>query len=283
MRQDIHEWHSLLDTVGASGSQCSAGGGIAVVGMKRMNFKRCFLLGVLFLSFSGIGQAQQFSGDNQWVAPYGVGTFVATVGEEYSQLYAIASLVPEWEFNAQFTFYYDDPRDNTESYTASSFYVKRRLKENEAQTSGYAFLAGTGLFPEHVEHDEVNAALDSWWAMGVATYSFADDRVLWDILPGVTYNTNRSGSSKNAWGFTYSTRLAIYDVIPQSAIVAEVFGTAGEAYAKPNYRVGVRWESPKVIVAATYADAFDGSGGAGFEIGVMYLTDAIFCIRSCSR
>ena len=33
------------------------------------------------------GNAQQFNGDNQWVAPHGVATLVGTVGEEYSQAY----------------------------------------------------------------------------------------------------------------------------------------------------------------------------------------------------
>ncbi len=237
----------------------------------------------LLASLALPGHAQQFSGDNQWVAPYGVGTFVGTVGEEYSQFYAIASLVPEWEFNAQFTHYYDDPRDNTDSYTATSLYVKRRLQENDAQTAGYAFLAGTGMFPEHLEQGQRNAALDSWWAMGVATFNFADDKVLWDILPGVTYNTDHGDQGEDAWGFTYTTRLAIYGVIPQSAIVAEAFGTAGEAYAEPSYRFGVRWEGKKWIVAATYSDAFDGSGGAGFELGIMYLTEPRFCFGGCRR
>lgn len=239
------------------------------------------IIAILLSTFSLIGHAQQFAGDNQWVAPHGVGTFVATAGEEYSQLYAVASLVPEWEFNLQLTHYYDDPRDETDSYIASGLFVKRRLQENDAQTAGYAFLAGTGMFPEHLEQGQRNAALDSWWVSGVATYNFANDKVLWDILPGVTYNTDHGDEGGNAWGFTYTSRLAIYDVIPQSAIVAEVFGTAGEAYAEPSYRVGVRWESPKWIVAATYSDAFDGSGGAGFEIGLMYLTEPRFCFGGC--
>lgn len=239
--------------------------------------------GLCLAVFANSAQAQQFYGDNQWVAPHGVGTFVATVGEEYSQLYAIASLVPEWEFNAQFTHFYDDPEDRSDSYTATGFYVKRRLQENDAQTAGYAFLAGTGFFPEHVAQGERFSALDSWWAMGVATYNFADDRVLWDILPGVTYNTDQGEEGDNAWGFSYGSRLAIYDIVPQSAVVAEVWGTAGEAYAKPSYRFGVRWEGKKWIVAATYSDAFDGSGGAGFELGIMYFTDPRFCFGGCKR
>jgi len=59
--------------------------------------------------------------------------------------------------------------------------------------------------------------------------------------------------------------------------VAEVFGTAGEAKSDPRYRFGVRWESKKLVIAATYSDAFDGSGGAGFEIGFIYFTEPRFC------
>lgn len=45
------------------------------------------------------------------------------------------------------------------------------------------------------------------------------------------------------------------------------------------YRVGVRWESLHVIVAATYDRQFDGAGGTRFEVGVMVLTNPlkIFC------
>jgi hypothetical protein len=102
-------------------------------------------------------------------------------------------------------------------------------------------------------------------------------------MPGFTVNLDQGDTGENAWGFTYTSRLAIYDVIPQSAIVAEVFGTAGEAYAPPSYRAGVRWEGKKWIWAATYSDAFDGSGGAGFEIGFIYFTEPRFCFGGCKR
>jgi hypothetical protein len=51
-----------------------------------------------------------------------------------------------------------------------------------------------------------------------------------------------------------------------------VFGTAGEAYAEPSYRVGVRWESPPLVVAATYGNSFSGSGSPRLEIGAFFLT-----------
>ena len=228
-------------------------------------------------------EAQQFAGDNQWVAPHGVGTFVATVGEEYSQFYAIAAMVPEWEFNLQLTHYYDDPRTGSGSYTATGLYVKRRLKESAAGTTGYAFLAGTGLFPEHVEQDRVTNALQTWWATGVGTYGFSDDKVLLDILPGVAVNLDKETSEDSTWSFTYTSRVAIYDVVPKSTIVAEVFGATGEGYAEPAYRFGLRWESPKWVAALTYSDAFDGSGGPGVEFGIMYFTDPRFCFGGCRQ
>ena len=45
------------------------------------------------------GAAQQFTGDNQWVAPHGVGTFLLTVGQEYSNFMAVAALLWDARFS----------------------------------------------------------------------------------------------------------------------------------------------------------------------------------------
>jgi hypothetical protein len=63
--------------------------------------------------------------------------------------------------------------------------------------------------------------------------------------------------------------------------VAEAFGTTGEAESEPGYRVGIRWESPKWVIAGTFSERFDGKGGAGFELGVLYFTDPRFCFGGC--
>lgn len=256
--------------------------------MKSSHFRRkrmCAgaLICANLLVTTSTSEAQQFYSDNQWVAPHGVATLVGTVGEEYSQAYLVAALIPEWEFNVQVTHYYDDPDGSSDSFTATNLFVKHRMHENEAGTSGYGFLAGTGLFPEHLAQGETTTAFQSWWATAVFTQAFADDRVFVDVLPGAMVNLDHGDSGGTAWGFTYASRMAVYGVIPQSAIVGEVFGTAGEAYAEPSYRVGIRWESPKLVIAASYSDAFDGSGGAGFELGLMYFTDPHFCFGGCSR
>ena len=236
---------------------------------------------LLSVALPTVAEAQQFAGDNQWTAPHGVGTFVATAGEQYAQLFAVAALFPDWEFNAQWNFYYDDPRSGTESYTSFNLYAKHRLSQNEAENGGYAVFFGTGLYPEHLDQGAVATAFQSWWLSASATYPFFDDRLLVDFLPGVSVNFDEDQTGETAWGFTYTSRAALYGVIPQSALVAEVFGTAGEAYARPAYRAGVRWESPRWVVAGTYSAPFDGSTGIGFELGVLVFTDPVFCFGGC--
>ena len=245
---------------------------------------RHFLALLLFtvsLAHSEMAHAQQFAGDNQWVAPAGVSTLVGSVGEDYSSAILVGALIPEWEFNAMATYYYDDPRNASEDYVASTFWAKHRLFETDDGTEGYSVQFGTGLLPHHVEEGSVTDAFKTYFVHGTATYAFADNKVLLDFVPGVIVNLDQDDNDETAWGFTYVSRLAVYDIIPQSAIVGEVFGTAGEAFAEPSYRFGVRWESENLVIAATYSDAFDGSGGAGFELGIIFFTQPRFCIRGC--
>ena len=227
----------------------------------------------VFIAASAPVEAQQFNSDNQWTAGHGVATVIGTVGEEYSALLAVAALLPGWEFNIGVTRYEADRELGTETHNTGTFYLKHTIRQNQAETGGAAITFGTGVNPSHLEDGEVTDTFDSWWVNGVFTFPFRDGAVTWDLLPGVLVNLNQDDQEDVAWGMTYSTRLAIYKVIPQSAIVAEVFGTTGEAYAKPQYRAGVRWESKHLVIAATYGAQFSGSGGPGFELGFLYLTD----------
>lgn len=238
---------------------------------------------LVLLNSTTVARAQQFNSDNQWVAPYGVGTVAASIGDEYWMATAVAALVPEWEFNLGVTHYYQKEEELTNDHDTATAYVKHRIFENEQQTGGLAFMAGTGVDPSYLEAGTVTSTFKSWWGNLVYTIPFRDGRITWDLLPGAMVNLDKDNSNETAWGMTYSSRAAFYDIIPQSAIVAEVSGTAGEAYSDPRYRVGVRWESSKLIIAATYSDAFNNSGGAGFEIGFIYLTDPRFCLGGCGR
>ncbi len=234
----------------------------------------------VLLVVASSGEAQQFNSDNQWTAPHGAGTFVLTWGEEYSNFIAVAALRPDWEFNVGVTRFREDPDDPNDDHFSGTFYVKRRFWENEAENGGVALLAGTGYNPSYLSDGEVTDTFQSWWATGVYSMPFRDGDIGLDLMPGVILNTDKDRTGENTFNFTYSSRVAIYKIIPQSAIVGEVFGTVGEAHVPAQYRAGVRWESPHVIIAVTYGGAFDGSGGAGFEIGAMYLTNPlkIFCM-----
>ena len=230
--------------------------------------------------------AQQFNGDNQWVAPHGVGTFVLTVGQEYSVMMAVAALLPDTEFNLGVTHFVDKPLDLTEGHYSGIFYVKRRLVENDAGDAGWAMSVGTGIDPSYLEAGTVTDNFQSWFVNTSYTASFRDGDVTCDLLPGVMVNLDKDRRGETAWGMTWCSRAAVYKIIPQSAIVGEVFGTVGEAYAEPTYRVGVRWESPRVIVATTYGDTFSGAGGPRLELGVIVLTNPLkmFSLgKGCSK
>ncbi len=238
------------------------------------------ILFILGMAGINVSNAQQFAADNQWVAPEGVATLVGTFGQKYMMLDLTVAVIQEWEVNLQAVHYYTDPRKQTESYTSPSFYIKRRLWQNKAETGGYALFAGTGIYPQHLDQGEVTSSFRSWWAMAVATYAFSQNRILWDILPGVVANLDHKQTGDTAWGFSYSSRVAIYKIIPSSAIVGEVFGTAGKAQSPISYRGGIRWESKKLIIAATYSNSFEASTAAGFEIGLVFFTEPLFGKRN---
>ena len=227
--------------------------------------------------------AQQFNSDNQWVAPHGVGTFILSLGQEYSTVMAVAALLPETEFNLGFTRFEESPEDQSAAHYSGIFYVKRRLRENAAGNGGWAVTGGTGVNPSFLQQGEVTDTFRSWWANAVYTVPFADGAVAWDLLPGFLVNLDKDQSGQTAWGMTWSSRVAVYKIIPKSAIVGEVFGTTGEAYAEPTYRIGVRWESPRVIIAGSYGDTFSGSGSPRFELGVIILTKQhkFLCLGKC--
>jgi hypothetical protein len=243
---------------------------------------------MVYLLISGAvtsASAQQFNTDNYWTAPEGTETSTLTIGEEYSVLMFTAALLPQWEFNLGATLFKDEPRLNSSGHYSITAYVKYMVYENALQTGGVGIMAGTGVVPGYFQQGTVIPDSKSYWVSVPITFPFFDNTLSWDIMPGVTYNKLDDENISTGYdsGFTYSSRLAIYKVIPQSAIVGEVFGTEGQAYSDPKYRVGVRWESKHVIAAFTYGDTFDAGLGAGFEFGVMILSPQFLCFGECGK
>ena len=253
--------------------------GLSAVTHHSLRGMRCWLPALLapllLMGIAAPAYSQQFNSDNWWVVPHGSGTFGATFGQNYNLLFIGYGFADKWEVDYMATLYETDQEDTTTHYSTTA-YVKRLLYENEAHTGGVALMAGIGQSPSYLQSDTITRNLESYWATFAVTVPFFDNRLSWDIMPGVLYDHEYGAGDESATGLTYSTRLALYDVIPQSAIVAEVFGTEGDIASDPQYKVGVRWESKAVIIALTYGAGFDGSDGGGIELGMIVLTPSFF-------
>jgi len=240
------------------------------------------ILGGALLAACASAEAQQFNSDNYLAMPHGTATFVLTTGTEYSGLLTSFALFRRWEFFAGVFPAWEDASSGATASWSSSVSVKYMPYENNAKNGGLGIAAGTGNLPGHFEQDSTTASFRTYWILPEGTLPLLNGKVLWDLNPGMVLNTSYGDDSGTAWGFLYSTRVAVYGIVPRSAIVGEVFGTAGGAYAEPQYRVGVRWEPSNTFVGAvTWSHGFKDSRSAGAEIGLMVFTPRFLCFGGC--
>jgi len=193
------------------------------------------------------------------------------------------SLFRNWEFTAAGYLFNTDADKRTGEGTQLSFYAKYMFYENAAKTGGFAVKGGTGMKPSYIlDGSGYQTSSQTWWMNAPATIPFFDNKLSWDIMPGWSATLNSEGSGHTAWAFTYSTRLAWYPVNIKWALVGEAFGAAGEAKLDPEYKVGLRWEpNAHVNIALTYGAKFNGSPGAGWEIGAMFFSPPFLCFSGC--
>lgn len=214
--------------------------------------------------------AQQFSSDSYLTMPHGTGTFVLTTGERNASMYSTFTLLPRFELNFSSSLFWADESANSSQFFSLNVFGKYMFWVNEAKTGGAAVFLGIGKSPGFYTQDGYSALHKNYWTALPVTIPFFNNTISWDIMPGALVDLDYGNNKETAWGFTYNTRVAVYKVIPQTAIVAELYGTEGQAYSKPEYKVGLRWEPNSFIVPAiSYGACFDGSPGAGFEIGIM--------------
>jgi len=237
-----------------------------------------FIIAIIFIAanFSTTleTQAQQFNTDNYLTMPHGTATMVLTAGQRNSGAVVSYALVPKWEFFAQTFLFWENEKKMTPQHFNIQLYAKYMFWVNKKNTGGGGIFFGFGKSPGYWEDTEFLKTHRSLWTAVPITFPFLDNAISLDIMPGALYDWSKSETEDPAWGFTYSTRLAVYKIIPKTAIVGEIFGTAGAAYSKPEYKVGLRYEPNQFIVPAiTYGGTFDGSSsGAKLEIGVVIFT-----------
>jgi hypothetical protein len=250
--------------------------------MGRVGFAM-FLVCVLATLTAGPAGAQQFNSDSYLSKPHGMATIILTYGQRNSMFMNTFSLLPRWEFTAAAYVYNDDRDASTDDGYSTSLYAKYMFYENAAKTGGFAVKFGTGLDPGYLdEENRLESAFRSFWTNAPATLPFLDNKLSWDIMPGISMNKDLASAEPATWLFTYATRLAWYPTAPTWSLVGEVVGAEGEGTAPPEYRVGFRWEpNPHAVFALTYDEEFGGSGGAGWEIGMMLFSPPFFCIGAC--
>jgi hypothetical protein len=242
------------------------------------------MLIIIVMFYSLMIRAQQFNSDS-WIAkPHGTITLIPTVGQRSSMLMSTYSLFPNWEFTYAGYLYNKDNDILTDDGRSTALYAKYMFYQNEEETGGASVKFGTGLFPGFIKGESSrDNAFNTYWVNFPSTIPFFNNMLSWDIMPGVSM-TREYGPEKehDQWGFTYSTRLAYYPFSPKWAAVGEVFGQEGQVYAKPEYKIGVRYEpSYHFNWALTYGQEFSGNEGAGIEIGVMIFTPQFACFSEC--
>lgn len=248
----------------------------------------CFyagITGVLFLAIhSGPAIAQQFNSDSYLSKPWGMITIIPTLGQRSSMIMNTYSLFPKWEFTMAAYLYNDDNDPTTNDGYSTTLYVKYMFYENKEKTGGAAVKAGTGMRPGTLDANlRVKDAFRTYWMNAPATVPFFNNTLSWDIMPGTSMTIDYENQGKEAWAFTYSTRLAWYPFGPKWSAVGEVFGSAGETGTIPEYKIGARWEpSQYAVFAITYGQEFRGTNGAGFELGVMLFTPPFACFGGCN-
>jgi hypothetical protein len=249
-------------------------------GLKIMNDARKFLrvndlcLTVVFLSIFFLSsiptRAQQFNTDNYLTMPHGTATIVLTAGGRNAGTAASFALAPKWEFFAQAFLYWENEKELSPQHFNILGYAKYMFWVNKENNGGGAAFLGFGKSPGYWEQTEFLKTHQNIWTAVPITLPLFNNTISWDIMPGAIFDWSNGESGDPAWGFTYSTRVAVYKIIPKTAIVGEIYGTSGSAYSAPEYKIGLRWEPNNTIVPAiTYGRSLDGTSGPQLEIGVL--------------
>lgn len=230
-----------------------------------------FLITSFFLTPEAL--AQQFNTDNYLTMPHGTATILLTNGGRNAGTAASFALAPKWEFFAQAFMFWENEKELIPQHFNILAYAKYMFWVNAQNNGGGAVFFGFGKSPGYWQDTEFLKTHQNVWTAVPVTFPLFNNTISWDIMPGALFDWQNTDNGNPIWGFTYSTRVAVYKIIPKTAIVGEVYGTSGSANSKPEYKIGFRWEPNNTIVPAiTYGRALDGTPGAGLEIGVVIFT-----------
>lgn len=246
-----------------------------------VTYRTLLLMALGFALAAAPASAQQFNSDNYLTMPYGTVTIAMSHGERNSTIVNTFSLAPNFEFNVLGNLFWNYHRPGSVDHFSTNIYAKYMLFENSAHNGGFAVLGGIGGNPGYYDEGELTNSFQTYWASAPFTLPFRGV-VFLDLMPGFSLDVNRDHSGSNTSSFTHSSRIAVYRVVPHSALVGEVYGSTGDGGSSSEYKAGIRWEPhPQFAMAATFSRALDGSRGAGAEIGFMLFTPRFLCRGGC--
>lgn len=235
-------------------------------------YKLNFLI-VISIFFSNVLKAQQFNSDNYLVMPHGIATTILTTGERNATFAASLALIPKFEFAFSGNLFWDDISNKIPQHFTTSLYTKYSVWVNKNKNGGLAAFLGLGRSPSYFTSTEFVDLEKNYWTAISLTLPLFNNKLSLDFYPGAMLNIDYKKNKESAWGFTYSTRLTINEIIPKLNLVAEIYGTEGKAYSNPEFKAGLQWVPNDFIVPAlTFGSQLNGISGAGFEIGVFILS-----------
>ena len=239
----------------------------------RFKYGKLWISLLLLNLISGAIHAQQFNSDSYLTMPHGIATIIVTSGERNETMYLAFALLPRFELNVTTSLFWDNSSEFQTNRFTTNIFGKYMFWVNKQNNGGAAATLGIGKSPGYFTESAYSAFHQNYWTAFPVTFPLFNNTLSWDIMPGALVDFDHGNDKQAAWGFTYSSRLAIYKVIPKTAIVGEIYGTEGQVYSKAEFRAGLRWEPNSwIVAAATYGAAIDGTKASGFELGVMIFT-----------
>ena len=182
-------------------------------------------------------------------------------------------------------FYNDDGNTLTDDGYSASLYAKYMFYQNKKETGGASVKTRAGMKPGTIiGEDRQKDAFQSYWMNFPCTIPFFKNKLLLDLMTGLSVTRNYGQTETTAWSFTYSTPAAWYPFDPRWSAVLEVFGTERGVKTIPEYKTGVRWEPGQhALFALTYDNECNGNTGAGFEFGIMVFSPPFVCLAAATK
>lgn len=235
--------------------------------------KKTILIFAVILFAGGMANAQQFNSDNHVTMALGTANNCVTYGPRSATILPSVGLFKNWEIFLGATLVHKDEDLQMEDHFSTLVFGKWMFYHTDDYSSGASVTFGTGANPGYHAKDIPVSSFTNYFVYGDYTFTLFDKAVSWDLNPGAQLIYDSKSNDEFSWSFTYSTRVAIYKIIPKTAIVGEVYGALGESPSSLEYRFGLRFEpNHKVIPAITYGNSTDGSRGPGIEIGVIIIS-----------